>query len=206
MNHLLVTFFLITVGMMSVFPVVVRGTDVVAPTPDTQSTELEAPHALPLAASGVAAAPAVSATSAAAASAPIDAVAAVAGATAAAAAAQPQLNNDLGEIWQEDDREVLIRNARRAKDNNNNGGGSGAAGAGATGAGGAGGSTAAAVAGKKGGRGEKKKTQRGQSAKGKAKTPVESVIGSTTTAVEKNVGMNAKIPQRKCVCVLFLDL
>lgn len=52
------------------------------------------------------------------------------GAAAAAAVAQPalpagvpvvpQLHSGVEEIWQEDDREVLIRNERGAKNNNNN--------------------------------------------------------------------------------------
>lgn len=179
MNHLLVTFALVTVATMSVFPVGIGGTDVVAPTPDSQSTELEPPHALPLAVAGS------GTVSAAAASAP-DASASVA---TAAAAAQPQLNNDLGEIWQEDDREVLIRNARRAKDNNGQGSGAAAAGA----AGGAGGS--AAAAGKKGGKGEKKKTQRGGQSAAKAKS-------KAVATADQSVKSDAKIPQRKCVLAL----
>lgn len=80
---------------MSVFPAGIRGT----PTTDVQPPgELEPPHALPLTAAVAAAAP---------------------------SAAKSPSTAGLGEIWQEDDREVLIRNERGAKNNNGGAGGSG---------------------------------------------------------------------------------
>lgn len=107
----------VAVATMAIFPTTARAAS--NDTATTDPAKLEPPHALPLA------------------------VAASASAPAAAVGAQPQLNNDLGEIWQEDDREVLIRNARRAKDNN------GAAAGGSAGGGG-GGAGAGSAAGKKG--------------------------------------------------------
>lgn len=150
---------LIGVVSMSVFPAGARAaSNVTAATDLVQSSNLEPPHALPLA---------------------------VASAVPAAPAAAAQLNNDLGEIWQEDDREVLIRNARRAKDNN----GGAAAGGGGAGAG--------SSAGKKG-KGVKK-AQRQSGAKATVTPAAASAAGPSRGdgAVQKSGAESTKIPPSK---------
>lgn len=177
MNLLLTTLVIAVVSMSAVFPSGVRAATVTT-AGDAQPIELEPPLALPLAATGAAAAVAsVASTASSAGVAAADAVA-----VPVAPAVAPQLNNDLGEVWQEDDREVLIRNARRAKDNGGASGGAGAAGQ---------------AAGKgKGGKGGKK-AQRQSAAKAAAAAAAAAKATAAPTVANEKAVEGSKIPPSK---------
>lgn len=83
---------ILLISIFAVASLSIFPTKIQGSTTTDQQPELEPPHALPLLVAGV------------------------------SAAAQPIQQNNGGEIWQEDDREVLIRNERGTKNNSNNGG------------------------------------------------------------------------------------